>query len=112
MAWLPSCTWPTGIRPRVALEVEKAGMDVPSNQTSVVTTSPLMLTCSSAACHVPRLRVGTWHAARSEEHTSELQSRSDLVCRLLLEKKKKLNTHTPSNIRVLDMQSIRITPDD
>src|SRR5206468_9294424 len=28
---------------------------------------------------------------RSEEHTSELQSRSDLVCRLLLEKKKKLN---------------------
>src|SRR2546421_3313614 len=30
-----------------------------------------------------------WHAPpRSEEHTSELQSRSDLVCRLLLEKKK------------------------
>src|SRR2546421_12490370 len=28
-------------------------------------------------------------ANRSEEHTSELQSRSDLVCRLLLEKKKK-----------------------
>src|SRR2546421_6073993 len=30
---------------------------------------------------------------RSEEHTSELQSRSDLVCRLLLEKKKA--NHTP-----------------
>src|SRR2546428_7105095 len=29
---------------------------------------------------------------RSEEHTSELQSRSDLVCRLLLEKKKKQST--------------------
>src|SRR2546428_5780303 len=29
---------------------------------------------------------------RSEEHTSELQSRSDLVCRLLLEKKKKLRS--------------------
>src|SRR2546428_8656232 len=28
------------------------------------------------------------HTVRSEEHTSELQSRSDLVCRLLLEKKK------------------------
>src|SRR5690349_22815127 len=28
-------------------------------------------------------------SARSEEHTSELQSRRDLVCRLLLEKKKK-----------------------
>src|SRR5438034_3643775 len=32
--------------------------------------------------------------ARSEEHTSELQSHSDLVCRLLLEKKK--NTISPS----------------
>src|SRR5690349_22882154 len=29
------------------------------------------------------------HRRRSEEHTSELQSRRDLVCRLLLEKKKK-----------------------
>src|SRR2546430_4122522 len=29
------------------------------------------------------------HHARSEEHTSELQSQSNLVCRLLLEKKKK-----------------------
>src|SRR5437588_11768236 len=31
---------------------------------------------------------------RSEEHTSELQSHSDLVCRLLLEKKKKHKRHT------------------
>src|SRR5438034_2952554 len=31
----------------------------------------------------------TWAPLRSEEHTSELQSHSDLVCRLLLEKKKK-----------------------
>src|SRR5688572_31767129 len=30
-------------------------------------------------------------ASRSEEHTSELQSQSNLVCRLLLEKKKKKN---------------------
>src|SRR6266536_2446835 len=35
----------------------------------------------------PYLRVGP--PVRSEEHTSELQSRVDLVCRLLLEKKKK-----------------------
>src|SRR5437588_3072673 len=35
---------------------------------------------------------------RSEEHTSELQSHSDLVCRLLLEKKKKKKrTHQPDN---------------
>src|SRR5256886_11924030 len=32
-------------------------------------------------------------ARRSEEHTSELQSQSNLVCRLLLEKKKKTPTH-------------------
>src|SRR2546430_9151757 len=31
------------------------------------------------------------HGERSEEHTSELQSQSNLVCRLLLEKKKKKN---------------------
>src|SRR5690349_24243077 len=33
---------------------------------------------------------------RSEEHTSELQSRRDLVCRLLLEKKKKRRTRLQS----------------
>src|SRR5260221_4553135 len=34
-----------------------------------------------------RGRFGGWNTDRSEEHTSELQSHSDLVCRLLLEKK-------------------------
>src|SRR5688572_32715915 len=34
---------------------------------------------------------------RSEEHTSELQSQSNLVCRLLLEKKKKKNKQTQTN---------------
>src|SRR5688572_30913671 len=38
-----------------------------------------------------RLRHGG--GGRSEEHTSELQSQSNLVCRLLLEKKKKKKTH-------------------
>src|SRR5438105_5223909 len=35
------------------------------------------------------LTIAVVHGFRSEEHTSELQSRVDLVCRLLLEKKKK-----------------------
>src|SRR5690606_39641379 len=39
------------------------------------------------------------YIARSEEHTSELQSRENLVCRLLLEKKKKHNNYTKSTIR-------------
>src|SRR5699024_11980456 len=38
---------------------------------------------------VSRITVQAGHDERSEEHTSELQSRFDLVCRLLLEKKKK-----------------------
>src|SRR5688572_31203528 len=38
-----------------------------------------------------RSRMQAAHMARSEEHTSELQSQSNLVCRLLLEKKNKKN---------------------
>src|SRR5438270_9192461 len=37
-----------------------------------------------------------WREMRSEEHTSELQSQSNLVCRLLLEKKKKYYTRPAS----------------
>src|SRR5438034_3355358 len=40
----------------------------------------------------PVLPLPTLEQKRSEEHTSELQSHSDLVCRLLLEKKKKKQT--------------------
>src|SRR3989475_2319291 len=36
-----------------------------------------------------------WWRSRSEEHTSELQSQSNLVCRLLLEKKKKTHYTRP-----------------
>src|SRR2546430_6760072 len=44
----------------------------------------------------PRRCERRWTARhRSEEHTSELQSQSNLVCRLLLEKKK--NTHTTAS---------------
>src|SRR2546430_9947270 len=39
--------------------------------------------------HLPMIPV----LLRSEEHTSELQSQSNLVCRLLLEKKKTIQTH-------------------
>src|SRR5438105_10240428 len=41
---------------------------------------------------------------RSEEHTSELQSRVDLVCRLLLEKKKKKRTNVKNNVKKLIIQ--------
>src|SRR2546422_3432139 len=41
-----------------------------------------------ALAREPRVRAAPERNARSEEHTSELQSRLHLVCRLLLEKKK------------------------
>src|SRR3989441_1380939 len=44
------------------------------------------------------LRPGSWWAWRSEEHTSELQSLAYLVCRLLLEKKKKANVRHAKTI--------------
>src|SRR5690349_24199638 len=42
---------------------------------------------------------------RSEEHTSELQSRRDLVCRLLLEKKKKHASTSSSSLRPVATRS-------
>src|SRR5256885_11359645 len=46
----------------------------------------------------------TW-LVRSEEHTSELQSPCNLVCRLLLEKKKKNNRYIPSRLIKNDLLS-------
>src|SRR3712207_7515131 len=66
-------------------------------------------TCSTGSADLPSVVRDAWPASpdgtspsralsaacalRSEEHTSELQSRQYLVCRLLLEKKKKTATH-------------------
>src|SRR5690625_7102488 len=44
---------------------------------------------NAIAAVAPRVQVFMYGVFRSEEHTSELQSRGQLVCRLLLEKKKK-----------------------
>src|SRR5437588_6738918 len=58
-------------------------------------------TASPPRCAPARRRHGRpGRAPRSEEHTSELQSHSDLVCRLLLEKKKK--KPTPKNTYQID----------
>src|SRR2546428_4980894 len=48
---------------------------------------------------------------RSEEHTSELQSRSDLVCRLLLEKKKRkrLKRHSEDDVYYYDFHTLVTT---
>src|SRR2546430_10460711 len=46
-------------------------------------------------------RLGPTAPRRSEEHTSELQSQSNLVCRLLLEKKKQVTHETSFEIRTM-----------
>src|SRR2546430_14847398 len=59
-------------------------------------SNPARLSRTAAAAISGAVRSGGIAVAsvslRSEEHTSELQSQSNLVCRLLLEKKKKQNT--------------------
>src|SRR3712207_7711250 len=74
---------------------------VPSNQSAAVRKPTAELCCVHFQIQVPNsarvsarsIRSSTFafpSTSRSEEHTSELQSRQYLVCRLLLEKKKKL----------------------
>src|SRR5438067_10726929 len=60
----------------------------PAGVTNRMTTGALSVTGMGGG--LVGLLVGLLVGCRSEEHTSELQSRFDLVCRLLLEKKKKL----------------------
>src|SRR5688572_31538880 len=68
---------------------------------------------SSGAANAP---VPTWRASaagiptRSEEHTSELQSQSNLVCRLLLEKKKKKNEHHVHTIHTFVQRAPKLIP--
>src|SRR2546421_9670125 len=69
--------------------------------------------CPVAGARVPIYGTTAENRNRSEEHTSELQSRSDLVCRLLLEKKKKKKTNkyirrTPRRTKVLQKRKSRL----
>src|SRR2546427_6145737 len=58
-------------------------------------------------------RIRSSLACRSEEHTSELQSQSNLVCRLLLEKKKKKTTrYEESEMTHMTSDSIHAVQDD
>src|SRR5437667_3284150 len=82
--------WLHGTRPYIGSSlhsIRRAGRlscaDFVFHWTSLMaSTTTTALTCAAALS--ARL---TWQDARSEEHTSELQSHHDLVCRLLLEKK-------------------------
>src|SRR5256885_13292864 len=72
-------------------------MPPPNVQNTSDATSPVATRPTEMESHRMRLR------ARSEEHTSELQSPCNLVCRLLLEKKK--NNVTLSTYHTADVES-------
>src|SRR5215204_7471801 len=78
--------WPNSraipIRPGAFWHWPRSMMDSPGQRRPAVVASPCRACVTGCCASTPRVR-------RSEEHTSELQSHSDLVCRLLLEKKKK-----------------------
>src|SRR2546430_6921592 len=71
------------------------GFKVAPSQRSQTCRGPLVPQMRQKFGHGPamvragRVRISDASGVRSEEHTSELQSQSNLVCRLLLEKKKK-----------------------
>src|SRR5215204_7491811 len=60
----------------------------------LVSTTPSGNVRASTRLRFTQLSRAVKNGVRSEEHTSELQSHSDLVCRLLLEKKKKHHRNT------------------
>src|SRR2546426_6747116 len=61
----------------------------PANERSTTSASPITWSREISAVVMPSLKTCSGESMRSEEHTSELQSPCNLVCRLLLEKKKK-----------------------
>src|SRR3712207_7705065 len=62
------------------------------NQYVLLSTASIPVLCCSHFVALSHCTTSNYH--RSEEHTSELQSRQYLVCRLLLEKKNNINPHS------------------
>src|SRR5437868_12741934 len=85
---------PISPAPRCTVSAPPANVTASAASPAVVPLPPITVRSSSPA---PKI-------SRSEEHTSELQSRFDLVCRLLLEKKK--NTITINAISATDMPQL------
>src|SRR5260370_21319341 len=78
---------------------------VRGGETATCASTVVLSVTRRVACRTPALCRAS--VARSEEHTSELQSHLNLVCRLLLEKKKKQDTRT--NVRTTLARHIAYT---
>src|SRR3989449_4403421 len=81
---------PVGANP--APRMLAAGTRVPATANDTISTRSAKAGDSFTATVSQDVKDATGRVVRSEEHTSELQSRLHLVCRLLLEKKKKKTT--------------------
>src|SRR5207253_8887477 len=77
--------WETNFIP----DARKAQIDAQEQKGAGVNLTQFEISDNTLIGHLAEWPVGRYHKARSEEHTSELQSRGHLVCRLLLEKKNK-----------------------
>src|SRR3712207_8566568 len=73
----------------VAVQARGAAVDVPQGGHGSHTSTEVTMTRSRRRISY-RATLSAYSSGRSEEHTSELQSRQYLVCRLLLEKKNEL----------------------
>src|SRR5579859_8283674 len=67
---------------------------------------PISMPCSLSVTMTMWMVAATAPCERSEEHTSELQSQSNLVCRLLLEKKKIKDSKYPVIIKQINYSAI------
>src|SRR5699024_12079072 len=77
------------IKPHVRMSTLNYGRCFYNSCICIIFTSEIL--CNTN--HILYILIQSFWACRSEEHTSELQSRFDIVCRLLLEKKK-VYTHS------------------
>src|ERR1035438_10836331 len=89
--WLPVICMPSPESPakRITARSITSGFVFGSGTSVTVDMFPQVLAQQSRVRHGGELHGSRRHVRRSEEHTSELQSLRHLVCRLLLEKKKK-----------------------
>src|SRR5207249_9392410 len=83
----PPFSWGSRQRPSTSLRRRSCRRSLTSTQST--TRSPRRSWIDRSACSTSCSERTSPRTRRSEEHTSELQSRFDLVCRLLLEKKNK-----------------------
>src|SRR2546430_10978243 len=81
-------------------------ISVAQPQIARIVRAPQCFKHSACRLAVTQIAAAWLSKARSEEHTSELQSQSNLVCRLLLEKKKKIQASRYNNAWIVSTQLI------